>query len=105
MENEDLRSFLKELELKLTYYYQKDLAYEDNTNKLKKVQEEYEESIINYKNKQEDIRNNFEEKKKIFEEEFNIKERQMLNIIDDVNYVNKKLQRESDDVFLFIIFF
>lgn len=104
-ENEDLNSCLKELELKLTYHNQKDLAYEENAMKLKKVQEEYEESIKNYKNKQEESRKYFEEKEKILDDDYYNKERELLNTIDDVNYVNKKLQRENDDVlYLSLIF-
>jgi hypothetical protein len=89
---------MKELELKLTYHNQKDLAYEENAMKLKTIQEEYKESIKHYKNKQEEIRTNYEEKEKLLEEEYYNKEKELLNTIDDVNYVNKKLQRENDDV-------
>lgn len=69
--------------------------------KLRKVQEEYEESIKLYKNKQEEVRKDFEEKEKMLEEVYYNKERELLNTIDDVNYVNKKLQRENDDVRFF----
>lgn len=93
-----MKNCLKDLELKLSYHNKKDIAYEDNSMKLKKVQEEYEVSIKEYKNKQEEIRKNFEEKEKILEEEYLAKEKELLNTIDDVNFVNKKLQRENDDV-------
>lgn len=95
---------MKELELKLTYHNQKDLAYEENAMKLKKIQEEYEESIRHYKNKAEEIRKTFEEKEKVLEEIYYNKEKELLDTIDDVNYVNKKVQRENDDVFIKLIF-
>jgi len=96
---------MNEFELKLKYHNKKDLVYEDNTMKLKQIQDEYEESIKQYKIKQDELRKNFEQKEKILEEEYYKKEKEYLNSIDDVNYQNKKLIRENEDVFFNYIIF
>jgi len=97
-ENNNLKKFTQELELKLTYHNQKDLAYEDNSSKLKKIQEEYEESIKIFKNKQEEMRKNYEEKEKNLLDNYIKREKELLNNIEEMTYENKKLQRENQDV-------
>ncbi len=104
-ENEDLKVCLNELELKLKYHNQKDLAYEDKTMKLKEIQEDYADSIKEYKLKQEELRKYYEEKEKDLENEYNKKVKEYISTIDDVNYQNKKILRESEDVIYLILFF
>lgn len=97
-ENDDLKKFANELELKLQYYNQKDATYDSNISKLWQIQEEYDQSIKNYKQTQEELRRKFEEKEKKLQEEFFIKEKEYLNHIESLTNDNNKLFKDFENV-------
>jgi hypothetical protein len=101
-ENEELKKIIKELNLDLFYFKEKDQKFEENAQKLKNIQNEYEISIKEYKFKQEENRKKYENKEKDYFDEIQKQKKDYNKILTERKYEIDLIRNENDIVNIFL---